>query len=221
MTRRTLAMTDELYEYLLAASLREPALLRQLREETANLPNARLQIAPEQGQFLAFLVRAIGARRTLELGVFTGYSSLCVALALPPDGRIVACDVSEEWTAVARRYWETAGVAGKVDLRIAPALQTLDLLITGADAGSFDFAFIDADKEAYPAYYERCLCLLRPGGLMAIDNVLRGGRVADPADHRAATVAMRAFNAYLRNDERIDLSLLPIGDGLTLARKRG
>jgi len=220
MSRRTLTMTDPLYEYLLASSLREPPLLQQLREETARMPNAQLQLSPEQGQFLAFLVRAIGARRTLELGVFTGYSALCVALALPPDGRVVACDVSEEWTSIARRYWDAAGVAAKIDLRIAPALQTLDDLIAEGEAGAFDFAFIDADKDTYPAYYERCLTLLRPGGVIAIDNVLRNGCVADPADQRPGTVAMRAFNAHLHRDERIDLSLLPIGDGLTLARKR-
>jgi predicted O-methyltransferase YrrM len=220
MSRRTLTMTDPLYDYLLAASLREPPLLRQLREETARMPNAQLQLAPEQGQFLAFLVRTIGARCTLELGVFTGYSALCVALALPPDGRIVACDVSEEWTGIARRYWEAAGVADKIDLRIAPALQTLDGLIAGGAAATFDFAFIDADKDAYPAYYERCLALLRPGGVIAIDNVLRNGSVADPSDQRPGTVAMRAFNTLLHEDTRIDLSLLPIGDGLTLARKR-
>jgi predicted O-methyltransferase YrrM len=220
MTRQTLAMNDELHEYLLAASLREPALLQQLRDETGRLPNAQMQLAPEQGQFLAFLVRAIGARRTLEIGVFTGYSSLCVALSLPSDGQIVACDVSEEWTATARRYWEAAGVASKIDLRIAPALQTLDGLLDTGEEGAFDFALIDADKPTYPNYYERCLQLLRPGGVIAIDNVLRDGRVADPADHHPGTVAMRAFNAHLHQDERIDLSLLPIGDGLTLARKR-
>lgn len=220
MSRRTLAMTDELYDYVLVASLREPAPLRRLREETARLPRAQMQLAPEQGQLLAFIARTIGARRTLEIGVFTGYSALWVALALPPDGRIVACDVSEEWTAVARRYWAAAGVAEKIDLRIAPALETLDHLIAGGEAGSFDFALIDADKETYPAYYERCLRLLRPGGVIAIDNVLRDGRVADPADRRADTTAMRAFNARLHEDARVDLTLLPIGDGLTLARKR-
>ncbi len=220
MSRRTLTMSDDLYDYLLGASLREPALLQELRDETAHLPNAQMQLAPEQGQFLAFLVRAIGARRTLEIGVFTGYSSLCVALALPSDGQIIACDVSEEWTVTARRYWQEAGVASKIDLRIAPALQTLDGLLDVGEEGAFDFAFIDADKEAYPDYYERCLQLLRPGGVIAIDNVLRNGRVADPADQQPGTVAMRAFNAHLHQDERIDLSLLPIGDGLTLARKR-
>lgn len=220
MSRRTLTMSDDLYDYLLGASLREPALLQELRDETAHLPNAQMQLAPEQGQFLAFLVRAIGARQTLEIGVFTGYSSLCVALALPSDGQIIACDVSEAWTAIARRYWREAGVESKIDLRIAPALQTLDGLLDAGEEGAFDFAFIDADKEAYPDYYERCLQLLRPGGVIAIDNVLRNGRVADPADQRPDTVAMRAFNAHLHQDERIDLSLLPIGDGLTLARKR-
>ncbi len=220
MTRRTLAMTDKLYDYVLIASLREPALLQALRDETARFPNAQMQLAPEQGQFLAFLVRAIGARRTLELGVFTGYSALCVALALPSDGQIIACDVSEEWTAIARRYWQEAGVAHKIDLRIGPALGTLDALLDAGEEGAFDFAFIDADKDTYPAYYERCLQLLRPGGVIALDNVLQNGRVADEADHHPRTVAMRAFNAHLHQDERIDLTLLPIGDGLTLARKR-
>jgi predicted O-methyltransferase YrrM len=220
MTRRTLAMTDDLYDYILASSLREPAVLQELRDETAHRPNAQMQIAPEQGQFLAFLVRAIGARRTIEIGVFTGYSSLWVALALPADGQIIACDVSEEWTAVARRFWEDAGVASKIDLRIGPALDTLDALLDAGEEAAFDFAFIDADKEKYPDYFERCMQLVRPGGVIAIDNVLRGGRVADPAYQRAGTAAMRAFNTKLHQDERIDLSLLPIGDGLTLARKR-
>lgn len=220
MSRRTLAMTDEIYDYVLAASLREPPLLQRLRDETARMPKANMQLAPEQGQFLAFLARVIGARRTLEVGVFTGYSSLCVALALPADGQIIACDVSEEWTAIARRYWAEAGVADKIDLRIAPAVHTLDSLIASGQSETYDFAFIDADKEQYPAYYERALRLLRPGGVIAIDNVLRDGQVADPMNQRPGTVAVRAFNAQLHSDERIDLSLLPVGDGLTLVRKR-
>ena len=220
MTNRSISLTESLYEYLLAVSLREPDLLRRLREETAALPNARVQIAPEQGQFMALLVRLMGARRCLEVGVFTGYSSLAVALALPGDGRIVACDVSEDWTTVARRYWAAAGVAQKIDLRLAPALETLTGLLSAGEAGSFDFAFLDADKENYPAYYELLLELVRPGGLIVVDNTLWSGRVADPANREASTVALRRFNEQLHRDGRIDLSLVPIGDGLTLVRKR-
>jgi predicted O-methyltransferase YrrM len=219
-SNRSLSLTDSLYEYLLSASLREHRLLLELREETAAMPNAGMQIAPEQGQFLALLVRLIGATRCLEVGVFTGYSSLAVALALPEDGRIVACDVSEQWTAVARTYWRTAGVDGRIDLRLAPALETLDALIGEGRSGSFDFAFIDADKSSYLAYYERALTLLRPGGLVAIDNTLWDGRVIDPEVSDGDTVAIRHFNDVLHADERVDLSLVPIGDGLTLARKR-
>ena len=220
MTNRSISLTDSLYEYLLAVSLREPDLLRRLREETAELPNARMQIAPEQGQFMALLVRLTGARRCLEVGVFTGYSSLAVALALPDDGRIVACDVSEEWTGVARRYWAEAGVEHKIGLRLAPALETLEGLLASGEAGRFDFAFLDADKENYPDYYELLLELVRPGGLIVADNTLWSGRVADPAHGEASTVALRRFNGQLHRDERVDLSLVPIGDGLTLARKR-
>jgi len=220
MTNRSISLTDSLYEYLLSVSLRETELLRQLRAETAAFPEARMQIAPEQGQFMALLVRLMGARRCLEVGVFTGYSSLAVALALPDDGRIVACDVSEHWTAVARRYWDAAGVSHKIDLRLAPALETLERLLADGEAGTFDFAFLDADKENYLRYYERLLELVRPGGLIAADNTLWSGRVADTANTEATTVALREFNAILNGDERIDLSLVPIGDGLTLARKR-
>ena len=220
MSNRSISLTESLYEYLLAVSLREPELLRQLRAETAADPMARMQISPEQGQFMALLARLSGARRCLEIGVFTGYSSLVLALALPPDGRIVACDVNERWTAVARRYWEAAGVAHKVDLRLATAFETLDRLRADGEAGSYDFAFIDADKENYLGYYERVLELLRPGGLIVADNTLWSGRVADPENTEADTVALRSFNRHLHRDERIDLSLLPVGDGLTLARKR-
>ena len=220
MSNRTIQLTDSLYEYLLAVSLREPDLLRQLREETATLPSARMQIAPEQGQFMALLARLTGARRCLEIGVFTGYSSLVTALALPDDGRIIACDVSEEWTAVARRYWKAAGVAHKIELRLAPAVQTLDELLAAGQGGSFDLAFIDADKERYADYYQRALELVRVGGLIVVDNTLWSGRVADPADADVDTVALRQFNAHLHRDERVDLSLLPVGDGLTLARKK-
>jgi caffeoyl-CoA O-methyltransferase len=220
MTNRTIPLTDSLYDYLLSVSLREPALLRRLREETAHLAEADMQIAPEQGQFMALLVRLLGARRCLEIGVFTGYSSLVVALALPADGRIVACDVSERWTSIARRYWSEAGVSDRIDLRLAPALETLDQLRADGQAGSFDFAFIDADKENNLRYYERALELLRPGGLVVVDNTLWSGRVADPENSEVDTVAQRHFNEQLHLDERVDLSLVPIGDGLTLARKR-
>jgi caffeoyl-CoA O-methyltransferase len=220
MTNRSISLTDSLYGYLLSVSLREPDVLRRLREETAALPNARMQIAPEQGQFMALLVRLMGARRCLEVGVFTGYSSLAVALALPDEGRIVACDVSEEWTSVARRYWAEAGVAHKIELRLAPAHETLQQLRAAGEAGSFDFAFLDADKENYLRYYELALELVRPGGLIVADNTLWSGRVADPANDEASTVALRRFNEQLYRDERVDLSLAPIGDGLTLARKR-
>lgn len=220
MSNRTIAVTDSLYDYLLAVSLREADLQRRLREETAANPSARMQIAPEQGQFMALVARMIGAKRCLEVGVFTGYSSLAVALALPDDGRIVACDVSEEWTAVARRYWQAAGVAHKVELRLAPALETLDGLIMAGEAGRYDLAFIDADKTNYLAYYERVLTLLRPGGVVMTDNTLWSGRVADPEVGDADTVALRHYNEHLHRDERVDLSLVPIGDGLTLARKK-
>jgi predicted O-methyltransferase YrrM len=220
MSNRTLGLSDPLYDYLLSVSLREPEILAELRRETMAMAERSMQIAPEQGQFMALLVRLTGARRILEIGTFTGYSALAMALALPADGRIIACDVSEAWTAVARRYWQRAGVDGRIELRLAPALQTLDALIGEGGGGSFDFAFIDADKGRYLDYYERSLILLRPGGLIAVDNTLWGGSVADPAETDADTAAIRAFNAALRDDLRIDLSLVPIGDGLTLARKR-
>lgn len=220
MSNRSISLTDSLYQYLLEVSLREPDLLLRLREETAADPSARMQISPEQGQFMALLARLTGARRCIEIGVFTGYSSLCVATALPEDGRIVACDVSEHWTSIARRYWAEAGVAGKIDLRLAPAVETLDALIAGGEAGSYDFAFIDADKEGYLAYYERALVLLRAGGLVVADNTLWSGRVADPEVADEDTVAIRHFNEHLHRDARVDLSLVPIGDGLTLARKK-
>ncbi len=220
MSRRTLALDDRLYDYLLAVSLREPEVLRRLREETARHPQAEMQIAPEQGQFMGLLARLIGARKCLDVGVFTGYSALAVALALPFDGRLVACDVSEEFTSIARRYWREAGVEPLIRLHLAPAVRTLESLLGDGEGGTFDFAFIDADKTSYALYFERVLELLRPGGLMAIDNVLWSGKVADPALHDADIDAIRALNERLLGDERIDLSLLPVGDGLTLARKR-
>jgi predicted O-methyltransferase YrrM len=216
---RSISVDDRLYDYILANSLRESALLKALREETAKLPQAMMQISPEQGQFMALLVQLIGARRTIEVGTFTGYSSLVVALALPSDGHVIACDVSEEFTSVARRYWAKAGVAGKIDLRLAPALGTLDKLLADGEAGHFDFAFIDADKPNYLGYYERCLKLLRTGGLMAIDNVLWSGEVANPAITDANTKAIRALNKHVHKDTRVSMSLVPIGDGLTLLRK--
>lgn len=220
MASRSITLTDELYDYLLSVSLREPPLLARLREETAALPEAGMQIAPEQGQFMALLVQLIGARRTLEVGTFTGYSALSVALALPADGEIVACDISEAFTSIARRYWAEAGVAGKIDLRLGPALESLDSLLAGGRGDSFDFAFIDADKESYEAYVERALALLRPGGLLAVDNVLWNGAVVDPQRQDDDTRAIRALNQKLHKDERVTLSLVPVGDGLTLARKR-
>jgi predicted O-methyltransferase YrrM len=220
MSNRSITLTDPIYQYMNDVSLREAPVLRALREETAALTQRSMQIAPEQGQFMALLARLLRARRCLEIGVFTGYSSLATALALPPEGRIVACDVSEEWTAIARRYWEQGGVAHKIDLRIAPATQTLDVLLGQGHAGTFDLAFIDADKTNYLAYYERTLQLLRPGGLVLIDNTLWSGRVADPAVTDPDTVALRELNTTLLRDERVDLSLLPVGDGLTLALKR-
>lgn len=220
MSSTTLNLTPAVYDYLIEHSLREHPALRALREETAPLKNADMQVSREQGQLMALLARLIGARRTLEIGVFTGYSTLCVALALPDDGRIVACDLSEEWTAIARRHWERAGVAHKIDLRLAAAMRTLERLLAEGAAGSFDFAFIDADKPNYRAYYEHCLQLVRPGGLIALDNTLWAGRVADPAQDDANTVAIRAINDALHHDERVDIAMLPVGDGLTLARKR-
>ncbi|MGH7558729.1 MAG: class I SAM-dependent methyltransferase [Gemmatimonadota bacterium] len=220
MTRRTIELTDELYAYLLSVSLREPEVLRRLREETAEHPKAQMQISPEQGQFMAFLMRLIDARRTVELGVFTGYSALSAALALPPDGEVVACEIDEEYAAIARGWWEEAGVDLKIDLRLGPALETLDGLLASGEADAFDFAFVDADKENYSAYYERCLRLVRPGGLILFDNTLWGGAVVDPEVTDATTEALRALNVLLHQDERIDLSLLPVADGLTLARRR-
>jgi predicted O-methyltransferase YrrM len=219
MSNKTITMTDKLYEYLVRHSLREPELLQRLREETAKDPMAVMQIAPEQGQFMALLVQLLGAKKALEIGVFTGYSSLCVALALPADGKLIACDVSEEWTSVARRYWQEAGVAQKIELRLAPALETLDKLLANGQTGTFDFAFIDADKTGYDGYYERTLQLLRPGGLIVLDNMLRDGRVADAPHCDEATLAIHKLNQKLHHDSRIALSLLPVADGLTLALK--
>lgn len=220
MSNQTINLSPDLYRYMLDISLREAEVLKALREETARLPNANMQIAPEQGQFMAMLVQLSGARRVIEVGVYTGYSSLAVAAALPDDGYLLACDISEEYTDIARRYWQQAGIGHKIDLHLAPAVDTLQSLIDRGQAADFDFAFIDADKENYDAYYERCLQLLRPEGLIAVDNVLWNGSVVNPEKQDADTRAIRAFNQKLLSDERVDISLVPIGDGLTLARKR-
>lgn len=220
MSATTIAMTEALQDYLVGATVREPELLARLRQETAALPSAGMQISPEQGQLMRLLIELTGARRALEVGVFTGYSSTVVALALPPDGKLVACDVSHEWTAIARRYWREAGVESKIELVVQPARETLDELLAGGHGGSFDFAFVDADKQQYDAYYERCLSLLRPGGLLAVDNALWGGAVADPSDHDDSTRALRALNQKIADDARVTSSLVPIGDGLYLVRKR-
>jgi len=220
MSKKTLELNNQLYEYLLSVSLREPEILRNLREETNKLPMARMQIAPEQGQFMALLMQLLGAKKTLEVGVFTGYSSLVVALALPPEGKVIACDIDDKYTNIAKKYWEQAGVTNKINLYLAPALETLEMLIKQGEAGTFDFAFIDADKNNYEKYYERSLELIRPGGLIAIDNVLWSGQVADPQIQDKRTEAIRFLNQKLHLDERINLSIVPIGDGLTLALKR-
>lgn len=219
MSTRSFMVPENVYEYILKTSLRETPIQRELRDVTSTMEMARMQTGPDQLQFLQLLATAIGARRCIEVGVFTGASALAVALTLPPDGRIIACDVSDEYTAVGRSFWERAGVAQKIDLRLAPATETLDELIAAGDDG-YDFAYIDADKENYDGYYERVLKLLRSGGLICVDNVLWGGDVADPQENDATTVALRNLNAKIGRDERVDVSLLTIGDGLTVARKR-
>lgn len=223
MSRRTLSLDAALHEYVVDHQPREHVEMAALRQATASHPQAGMQIAPEQACLLQLLVRLAGARRTIEIGVFTGYSALAVALALPDDGRILACDISDEFTSVARPYWQRAGVAHKIDLVLEPALHTLDARIAAGEAGQYDFAFIDADKHNYDGYYERCLVLLRSGGLIALDNTLWSGRVAQPADalKDPDTAALKRLNDKLRGDGRVDLALLPIGDGMTLARKRG
>lgn len=218
--RKYTALDDRLYDYLLSVSLRESAVARRLREETAAMEHAVMQIAPDQGQLMALLVRLLGARRALEIGTFTGYSALCVAESLPPSGRLVACDRSAKWTAIAQRYWAEAGVAEKITLRLGKAIETLDALLAEGEAGRFDFAFIDADKPNYDGYYERCLALVRPGGLVAIDNVLWEGKVKDAGTTDADTKAIRALNEKVAADARVEVSMLSIADGLTLALKR-
>jgi len=220
MSRTTTGMTEDLRGYLIASSVRESALLTQLREETASLPAGGMQISPEQGQLMRLLVELTGAKRCLEVGTFTGYSALCVAMALPADGTLICCDVNAEWTGIGRRYWQEAGLDHKIDLRLAPATETLEALIADGQAGSFDFAFIDADKGNYDRYYEAALTLLRPGGLIGVDNVLWGGSVINAAKQDEDTLAIRALNAKIAKDERVTPAMIPIGDGLTLARKR-
>jgi predicted O-methyltransferase YrrM len=220
MSRSSFLLDETLGRYYASVAVRETGVFAELRTETAKLPLAVMQIAPEQGQLMALLVKLMGARRCIEVGVFTGYSALAVAAALPDGGEVLACDVSAEWTAIARRYWSKAGVEKKIRLVLAPALETLDRELAAGQAGAYDFAFIDADKTAYAAYYERCLKLLRAGGLIAVDNTLWSGRVADTTVRDADTQALRAFNALVAKDERVDLCLVPIADGLTLLRKR-
>jgi predicted O-methyltransferase YrrM len=220
MSSRTLFMPEQVHAYLVAHSARETAAQRELRAATRGIPGAGMQIAPEQGALMQVLVRMLGAKRYLEIGTFTGYSALCVALAMPAGGRLVCCDLSDEWTSVARKFWRKARVDSKIQLRLAPALETLDSLLRERQAGRYDFAFIDADKQNYLNYFERCMRLVRRGGVIAIDNTLWSGSVADPRRGDADTRAIRAFNRRLHRDKRIDVALVPIGDGLTLACKR-
>ncbi len=219
MSSKTINLNDSLLHYIQSVSVQESEVLKQLRAETAKQPMAVMQIAPEQGQFMSLLVQLLNAKKTLEIGVFTGYSALIVALALPPDGQVIACDINKEYTAIAQQFWQQAGVAEKIDLRIAPALETLDKLIAENHSNTFDFAFIDADKSNYSNYYEKALQLVRPGGVIAIDNVLWSGRVADPEVQDNRTQKIREFNQNLAQDSRVKISLLPLADGLTLALK--
>lgn len=221
MSTKILSLTENLHNYLLSVGVRDREILQELRAENNQHPMAVMQIAPEQGQFMGLLVQLLGVKKALEVGVFTGYSSLIVAMAMPADGQLIACDISDEYTAMARKYWEKAGVAHKVDLRIAPALDTLEQLITEGHSNSFDFAFIDADKSNYDNYYERALQLVRPGGLIAVDNVLWSGRVAEPTEQQDnRTKRIHALNEKIHGDERVSMSLVPIADGLMLAMKR-
>ncbi len=220
MANSSINLSDALYDYMLASSLREPEVMRRLRAETAELPGSIMQIAPEQGQFMAMLVTLMGARRCLEVGTFTGYSALAVAQALPAEGQLVACDVDAETMTIARRYWDEAGVGGKIDSRIGPAVESLDEMLNAGEAESYDFVFVDADKSNYDAYYERALLLLRPNGLIAVDNVLWNGRVIDPDKKDPDTLAIRALNKKIKSDDRVTCSLVPIGDGLMLVHKQ-
>lgn len=220
MSTQTTPLSDELHQYLLDVSLREPPVMQRLREMTMTLPERNMQIAPEQGQFMTLLLQIMGARRCIEIGTFTGYGTLAIARGIPGDGEVLACDISEQWTDMAQPYWRESGVADRIRLRIAPALETLRALLEAGEAGQWDFAFIDADKSGYREYCENCLQLLRPGGVIAVDNTLWHGHVVDQKDPDTDTRAIRAFNEALHRDERVDISLVPIGDGLTLARKK-
>ena len=220
MSIKSIGLSEDLYGYMVGVGLREPDVLRELRRETADHPLVNMQISPDQGAFMAMLVRLMGARRCIEVGVFTGYSSTAVALALPPDGRLIACDINADYARIAEEAWRRAAVADRIELRLAPAVETLDALLAEGAEGSFDFAFIDADKESYEAYYQRCLRLLRPGGMVVVDIVLWSGRVADLSQTDPDTVALREFNAERAKDQRVDLVMLPVADGLSLLRKR-
>lgn len=220
MSNRSFGLDDAVYDYLLAHSLHEPDVMHRLREETARLPEHNMQIAPEQGQFLGLLVELTGAERIIEVGTFTGYSAMAMAMAMPETGRMIACDIDHDFTAIAQRFWKEAGIDHKIDLRLGPAVETLAELVEELGHDSVDMTFIDADKPNYHTYYERCLDLLRPGGLAVIDNVLWSGRVADPKDVSANTAALKAFNERLAKDDRVTISMLPLADGVTLARKR-
>jgi len=220
MSTRSLSLDHDIYQYVLEVSAREPTVLRRLREVTEGMPGAEMQISPEQGQFMALLLRTIGARRCIELGTYTGYSSLVMALALPPGGRLITCDVSAEFTRVAREFWREAGVADRVELKLQPALKTLDELAHGEGQERFDFAFVDADKPNYIAYYEKLLGLVRPGGLIAVDNTLFVAGATIVRGSSAIARALREFNAHVHHDERVDLAMVPIGEGLTLLRVR-
>ncbi len=220
MSTRSMSLSPDIYQYVLAHAVREPAVLERLRAVTAGMRGAEMQISPEQGQFMALLVRLIGARRCIELGTYTGYSSLAMALALSPEGRLITCDVSEEWTAIARRFWREAGVESRVELKLQPGLKTLEELELSAGRASLDFAFVDADKSSYIAYYEKLLTLVRPGGLIAVDNTLFVAGETIVGRDSAPARALREFNDHVHHDERVDLAMVPIGEGLTLLRIR-
>jgi predicted O-methyltransferase YrrM len=219
MAEKCYFLDPKIHRYALEHSLRELPVLRKLREETALHPRGLMQIAPEQGQLFALLVRLMGAKKALEIGVFTGYSSICVAAALPPEGKLIACDINDEYTTIARRYWQEAGVADRIELRLGPALDTLQTLLSDGHAGTFDFAFIDADKPNYDGYYEASLQLVRPGGLIVLDNMLQMGSVLDDSNNDASTVAIREMNEKIAADHRVLVTFLPLVDGITLALK--
>lgn len=220
VANRTIQLSGALYDYFQSVAVRDQSVMQKLRERTDELPMGGMQISPEQGQIMHFLIKLINARKALEIGTFTGYSALVTALALPEDGRLIACDVSQEWTDIGRSYWREAGVEQKIDLRLGPAVQTLRHMLDSGEAESFDFAFIDADKSAYDDYYELSLKLVRSGGIIALDNVLRGGRIADPDVNDEETVVMRSLNRKIHDDPRVDMCIVPTGDGMTVVRKR-